>query len=171
MQCFVTPETVVLEIGAGTGILAMMAARAGAKHVYTCEMNPPVAQAAQENIVRNGYADWITVIPKKSTDLVIGEDIPAPADLLVSEITSNDLLSRESCLPWKMPTNGCCAQGQQCCPLKRLLRGALVGGALWSDRCRLGEISGFDLSAFNRLSPPVIKHKGSRVYPRPGSQR
>src|SRR4051794_6332698 len=46
----VTPGSRVLEIGTGTGILAMMAARAGAAHVFTCEMEPAVALAARDVI-------------------------------------------------------------------------------------------------------------------------
>ena len=38
----VKPGSIVLDIGTGSGLLAMMAARAGAKHVYACEMNPDV---------------------------------------------------------------------------------------------------------------------------------
>jgi type II protein arginine methyltransferase len=33
----VKPGMIVFEIGTGTGLLAMLAARAGAAHVYTCE--------------------------------------------------------------------------------------------------------------------------------------
>jgi type II protein arginine methyltransferase len=159
LQHFVTPETVVLEIGAGTGILAMMTARAGAKHVYACEMEPLIAQAAQENIIRNGYADRITVIPKKSTDLAVGEDFPAPADLLVSEIISNDLLGEDVLSIMEDAHKRLLRPSALVLPSRVALRGALVGGAPWSDHCRLGEISGFDLSAFNRLSPPVINIK------------
>ena len=36
----------VLEIGAGTAILAMMAARAGARDIVACEMVPAIAETA-----------------------------------------------------------------------------------------------------------------------------
>lgn len=159
LQHFVTPDTVVLKIGAGTGILAMMAARAEAKHVYTCEMETLVAQAAQENIVRNGYADRVTVIPKKSTDIVVGKDLPAPVDLLVSEIVDNSLLGEDVLPIMEDAHERLLCPGALVLPSQIALRGALVGGAPWSDRCRLGEISGFDLSAFNHLAPPVVRPK------------
>ena len=49
----ITPESVVLDIGAGAGILSLMAARAGAKHVYAVEIKPMVAEAAREIIKLN----------------------------------------------------------------------------------------------------------------------
>lgn len=39
---------VVLDIGCGTGLLSMLAARAGAEEVYGCEMHEPLARIARE---------------------------------------------------------------------------------------------------------------------------
>jgi protein arginine N-methyltransferase 7 len=153
---FVSPETTVLEIGAGSGILALLAARAGAKHVYTCEMEPLVAQAAQQNIARNGYADRITVIPKRSSDLVVGEDIPAPVDLLVSEIVDVSLLGEDALPILEDARARLLRPDGLILPAQLAARGALVGGAAFSEQCRMGRVSGFDLSAFNRLVPLTV---------------
>ena len=152
---FVTRETTVLEIGTGTGILAMLAARSGARHVYTCELEPLIAEAARENIRRNGFADRITVIGKKSSELVVGEDIPEPVDLLVSEIVDNGLLG-EGVLP-VMEDAKCrlLKPDAPILPSRIALRGALVGGSEWMRKYRLGDVLGLDLSAFNTLAPPV----------------
>jgi tetratricopeptide (TPR) repeat protein len=82
----------VLEIGTGSGLLAMMAARAGASKVTTCEMSKQLAAVARKVIARNGYADTIRVIPKKSTQLEVGTDLKEPADLLIAEVFDNGLL-------------------------------------------------------------------------------
>jgi len=159
LKRFVTPETVALEIGAGSGLVSMYAARLGAKHVYTCEAEPLVAEAARENISRNGYADRITVIPKKSTELIVGEDIPSPADLLLSEIMDNVLVGEgilptmEDALPRLVKP------GAPVLPIRVAARGALMGGAAWASEGRIGRVDGFDLSAFNRLSPASIMPK------------
>lgn len=39
---------VVLDIGCGTGLLSMLAARGGAVEVYGCELYEPLAQIARE---------------------------------------------------------------------------------------------------------------------------
>lgn len=156
LRHFVKPEMIVLEIGTGTGILAMMAARAGAKHVYTCEMETLIADAARENIAKNGFAERVTVITKKSTALVVGEDLPTRADLLVSEIVGNGLLG-ENVLPIIQDAKARLLTPEaNILPAQIALRGALVGGAQWTEQCRLGEICGLDLSAFNRLSPSTV---------------
>ncbi|MGY2174852.1 50S ribosomal protein L11 methyltransferase [Pseudomonas azotoformans] len=76
---------VVLEIGTGSGLLAMLIARKGAQHVYTCEFNPLVAAKAEEIIRVNGLEHNITVINKLSTDLISGEDIPRNIEIMISE--------------------------------------------------------------------------------------
>lgn len=46
-------DKIVLDIGAGTGILSIFAARSGAKHVYAIE-NAEIAYFAEEIIKQNG---------------------------------------------------------------------------------------------------------------------
>lgn len=89
----VQPEMLVLEIGAGTGLLAMMAAQAGAEHVFTVEANPLMAEIALSCIERNGFSNKVTVLGKHSTDLQIGVDLPRRADLLIHEILSGSVLT------------------------------------------------------------------------------
>lgn len=94
----VRPDDVVLDIGTGSGLLAMMAARAGARHVYACEMLPDLAALARIVVAQNGFADRITIIAKPSAELVVGVDLPERASLLVTEIF-DALLIGEGALP------------------------------------------------------------------------
>lgn len=57
------PGKVVLDIGTGSGLLAMMAARAGAARVIACEMNAAVAETARRIIAANGLADRMRCMP------------------------------------------------------------------------------------------------------------
>lgn len=91
----VTPYSRVLEIGTGTGLFAMMAARAGAAAVITCETVPAIAEKAAEIVAHNGYGDRVRVVVKHSDDLDAEVDMGGRADILVSEIVSNNLLSEK----------------------------------------------------------------------------
>ena len=79
---------IVLDIGTGTGILAMAAARAGAAHVYAIEAGH-IGRSAQALFEANGLADKITLIPGWS----LAVELPERADLLVSEILGSRPLS------------------------------------------------------------------------------
>jgi protein arginine N-methyltransferase 1 len=61
-------DKVVLDIGAGTGILSIFAARSGAKHVYAIE-NADIAHFAREIVKQNGLSDKITVIKGKMEEI------------------------------------------------------------------------------------------------------
>lgn len=89
----VRPGDIVLDLGTGTGILALTAARAGAAHVYAVEAGH-IGRAAQALFAANGMADKITLIAGWSA----GISLPQPADLLVSEILGSRALS-ERILP------------------------------------------------------------------------
>jgi protein arginine N-methyltransferase 1 len=79
---------IVVDIGTGTGILAMAAARAGARHVYAVEASA-IADAAQALFEANGLADRITLVRGWSTHV----ELPERADVMVSEIIGNDPLA------------------------------------------------------------------------------
>ena len=64
----------VLDIGTGTGLLSMMAARHGADSIIACESFKPMSQCAQNTIDLNGFSDRIHVIPKRSTNLRVCQD-------------------------------------------------------------------------------------------------
>jgi len=62
LRRYVKKEHIVLDIGTGSGILALLAARAGAKKVYAVEFDDYVADVARENIKTNKYDKIISVI-------------------------------------------------------------------------------------------------------------
>ena len=77
----VPDESVVLDIGAGTGILAMFAARAGARKVYAVDPSPCI-QVAREVSAANGFGDRIEFIPRDSRDVTLERK----ADVIVSDL-------------------------------------------------------------------------------------
>jgi precorrin-6B methylase 2 len=84
----VRPGDVVLDVGTGTGVLAIEAARAGARRVYAVEQRG-IGEGARGVFGVNGLADRIQVIDGLSTSI----ELPERADVLVSEILGNDPLA------------------------------------------------------------------------------
>jgi SAM-dependent methyltransferase len=76
----VTPESVVLDMGTGTGILGMLAARLGARRVYAVERTP-IAETARKLIEDNQLQDTVTVIQADAATV----ELPEPVDVVVSE--------------------------------------------------------------------------------------
>jgi protein arginine N-methyltransferase 1 len=74
-------DKIVLDVGCGTGILSIFAARAGAKHVYGVEF-ASIAAHAQEIAKENGYGDKITIIRGKVEDITLPVE---KVDIIISE--------------------------------------------------------------------------------------
>src|SRR5579871_5337269 len=80
IRALVRPGDVVLDLGAGTGILAMLAARAGAARVHAVE-STAIARIAKQLVAHNGLdgrvvvhqADLARMEPPEAVDLVIGD--------------------------------------------------------------------------------------------------
>jgi len=77
----VKPDSVVVDIGTGTGIFALLACQLGARKVYAIEPSDAI-QVAQEIAKKNGYSDRIIFIQDVSTKV----KIPELADVIVSDI-------------------------------------------------------------------------------------
>jgi 16S rRNA G966 N2-methylase RsmD len=90
IDAVVADGDVVVDIGTGTGVLAIAAALAGAKHVYAIEASD-IGRSAQAVFETNGVADRITLVRGWSTRTTL----PERADVLVSEIIGDDPLAED----------------------------------------------------------------------------
>jgi release factor glutamine methyltransferase len=52
----------VADVGTGSGILALAAARAGATNVLALDINPNAARSARENAQANGFGNCVTAV-------------------------------------------------------------------------------------------------------------
>jgi len=93
IRTFVTPDSVVLDLGAGLGVHGLLAAAAGAKRVYLVEPEP-VVKLAEEIARANGLADRIVILEGRIEEV----ELPEQVDLIVSVFTGN-LLYTEDLLP------------------------------------------------------------------------
>lgn len=72
---------IVLDVGCGTGILSMFAAKAGAKHVYGVDMSGIVEQATKI-VANNGLSDTVTIIRGKIEEIQLPVE---KVDVIISE--------------------------------------------------------------------------------------
>jgi type II protein arginine methyltransferase len=150
------PGKRVLDIGAGSGLLAMMAARAGAAQVTTCEVVEPIARVAADIITANGYRDRITIHPKHSEQLQVGKDMADRAEILVTETFASGVLS-EAVLPTiEHARRHLLTEDALIIPSQAAARGYLVGGAAVEAQLCASRSTGFDLSHFDVLAPGKV---------------
>lgn len=77
----VRPGSVVVDIGAGTGVFALLACRLGASRVHAIEPHDAI-QVAREAAAANGFSDRIVFHKALSTEVVL----PERADVVVSDL-------------------------------------------------------------------------------------
>ena len=80
----VQPGDVVLDVGTGTGILAMFAAKAGARQVYAIDATD-IAEVATDLVKANGLSDRIQVLHCRAGELQLDQKV----DLIISEWLGN----------------------------------------------------------------------------------
>ena len=148
----VTAEKVVFEIGTGSGLLAMMAAKLGARKVFTCEVFDLLADTARKIVKRNNYQNQITVIGKHSNSVQLGSDLPVMADILVHEIFSSDLLGEHVLSSLEDAKQRLLKAGGKVLPSAGSIMIALVGGTELGRHIYAKESFGFDLRDFNNIT-------------------
>jgi precorrin-6B methylase 2 len=90
LAAIIRPDSVVLDLGAGTGVLGMMAARLGARRVYLVEPEE-IVSVAEELVAANGLQDRVRCIRGRIEDV----QLPERVDVIVSVLTGNFLLTED----------------------------------------------------------------------------
>lgn len=148
----ITSDTIVLDIGSGTGLLAMMAARAGAKQTFTCEMVPALAELARETVERNGLADRVVTLGKKSNSLVIGKQMMRKANLLVTETVDCGLLGEGIVPSITHAKANLLTQDAQIVPCGATVYAMVVESPRLRNLNSARTAAGFDVSSINRYA-------------------
>ena len=145
----VKPNMKILEIGTGSGLLSMMAARAGATHITTCEQVPELANIAKQIISANGYDSQINVIEKCSDQLKVGTDMPEKADLLICEILDAGLLGEHVIPSLRHAKQHLLKPDAKIIPYSAEIHAVAIESQAIRLANPIKSISGFDLSKFN----------------------
>eukprot|EP00929_Paragymnodinium_shiwhaense_P029438 TRINITY_DN16868_c0_g1_i1.p1 TRINITY_DN16868_c0_g1~~TRINITY_DN16868_c0_g1_i1.p1 ORF type:complete len:343 (+),score=69.81 TRINITY_DN16868_c0_g1_i1:221-1249(+) len=155
-------KAAVVDIGTGPfAILAVLAAKAGARKVYAIEINPEAARLAKDNVVKLGLQDTIEVIEGDSMKV----QLPERVDLIVSELIGS-IATQEGVAPIIRDA------GQRF--LKEGLLERRVG--MIPQRCQtvVAPVSYKGRSFLERLVSPKLLGQpgvGSRGTPEPGTAR
>jgi protein arginine N-methyltransferase 1 len=114
------PDCVVLDLGTGTGIFALVACRLGARRVYAIDSSD-VITVAQEMAEANGVADRVTFLQCMSTEI----SLPEPVDVIVADVRGVLPMTGTS-LATMMDARRFLAPGGSLIPAHDIIRGALV---------------------------------------------
>ncbi|KAI6107141.1 S-adenosyl-L-methionine-dependent methyltransferase [Pisolithus croceorrhizus] len=141
-------NAIVLDVGCGTGILSLFAAKSGAKHVYAVDASG-IADKAKKIVQANGLSDVITVIRGKVEEISLPDGV-AHVDIIISEWMGYALLY-ESMLDsvlhardrFLSPNGGGIMAPSQC----RMMLVLCEGNQVYKERVgSWSDVYGFDLS-------------------------
>jgi protein arginine N-methyltransferase 7 len=149
----VRPGMLALEIGAGSGILAMLAARAGAQ-VVSCEKSPVLAAIAEETIRLNGLSGQVRIVGKTLENLHMPADLPRLADVLMLDLFADRLFDFH---PFEVIRSAgrLLRPGAVTVPRRVALEGALANFRRWF-RMVPGRVANFDLSVLADFSSMLV---------------
>ena len=145
----VKPDSVVLDIGTGTGLFALLACRFGARRVYAVEPSDAIA-LAREIARANGFAKRTTFIQGMSERVTL----PEPVDIIVSDIRGVLPLCQRSVQSTLDARRRLLAPGGVLIPHRDLLMVSLVDAPNLYEKHALpweAPIHGLDMTAARRF--------------------
>lgn len=86
----VKPGDIVLDLGTGSGIMALFAAKAGARKVFAVEIGDFLSRASRENFVENGCGETIVSLHMDAQEVTL-RHIEKP-DVLICEMITTGLI-------------------------------------------------------------------------------
>ena len=84
LENLVRPGMTVFDVGTGSGVLAIVAAKLGAKRVEAVDFDPVAVRVARENVRQNGAED---VVRTERSDLL--KSVAGEADLIIANIIAD----------------------------------------------------------------------------------
>ncbi|MBQ3669567.1 MAG: 50S ribosomal protein L11 methyltransferase, partial [Clostridia bacterium] len=88
IEQYARPGCTCMDIGTGTGILAITAALMGVKHVLASDIDPMAVKVAKENVAINGFSDTIDCVCGDLLDIA-----NEPVDLVSANIIADVIIN------------------------------------------------------------------------------
>ena len=129
LQPLISDDTRVLDVGCGSGILSVIAAKLGATAVVAIDIDPNAIEATNRNVERNGVHDRVVVLERHLHEL--GEQ---QFDLVVANLGGTEIMLR----------------------LRQQLVGSVRGGGALCLGGMLAEAVQPVVDAFAWMAPPQI---------------
>jgi predicted RNA methylase len=90
IEAVVKPDSVVLDVGTGSGVMAMFAAKAGARRVYAVEVGKYLSKVSRQIFAASGYADRI--VPLRIEARELDAAMLAKPDVVICEQVTTGLI-------------------------------------------------------------------------------
>lgn len=101
LEDYIKPGMTVADIGTGSGILSIGAARLGAARVYATDIDLLPRKIARENIAQNQLQDVISILEMEDFDRLAQD-----CDLIVANIVANTIIELAPEIPRRMKPGG-----------------------------------------------------------------
>lgn len=102
IERFVSPGSTAIDVGTGTGILAIAAAHMGARDVLAIDIDSVAVRVAEENAKNNGFED---VIRCKAGDLL--DSVDEQADVVIANIIADVIIMMAAPVKNHIREGGC----------------------------------------------------------------
>ncbi|MDE7087570.1 MAG: 50S ribosomal protein L11 methyltransferase [Clostridia bacterium] len=101
LQKYVTPDSVCIDVGCGSGILGISAVKLGAKFAYLTDIDAVAVESAKHNAELNGVADKMTIARSNLLD-----DSSLKGDIMLANITADILENLAPSIPKNLKSGG-----------------------------------------------------------------
>ena len=106
MQQVIRAGDVVADLGSGSGVLAIAAAKLGASRVAAIEIDPDAIANAEENVVRNDVAGQVTVLEGDARVAEIARMLGGDPESDVSRAHARELLESAAAISAEVASTG-----------------------------------------------------------------